>query len=86
MGTRGYVVYRLRGRHYITYSHWDSYPTGLGRKILLGIPTDPAEFQSNNNPLFPSPVFHPLTRRRMETSSNHPLPWGGSSNPPPSSG
>lgn len=45
MGTRGFIVCRFRGRYYITYNHWDSYPEGLGKELITDIPTDPEEFQ-----------------------------------------
>src|ERR1700722_4378887 len=38
MGTRGFVVYRHRGRYFARYNHWDSYPSGLGLTVLQGIP------------------------------------------------
>ncbi|KAF2750127.1 hypothetical protein M011DRAFT_231055 [Sporormia fimetaria CBS 119925] len=38
MGTRGLFVVKWRGRYYVYYNHWDSYPGGLGQTILEGIP------------------------------------------------
>jgi hypothetical protein len=38
MGTRGQIVYRHKGRYYVYYNHWDSYPNGLGLKLLDEIP------------------------------------------------
>ena len=38
MGTRGYKVYRHKGRYYIYYNHFDSYPSGLGLDLLRKIP------------------------------------------------
>lgn len=34
MGTRGYIVYVYKGIYYVLYNHWDSYPEGLGEKIV----------------------------------------------------
>jgi hypothetical protein len=38
MGTRGYKVYRHKGRYYVYYNRYDSYPDGLGLKLLHEIP------------------------------------------------
>ena len=38
MGTRGYRVYRHKGRYYIYYSPGDSYPQRLGLQLLHEIP------------------------------------------------
>jgi len=46
MGTRGYVALRFRGRYYIFYNHFDSYPENLGEKLIGTIPTDPEEYSS----------------------------------------
>lgn len=34
MGTRGAVGVRSEGQLYITYNHWDSYPSGLGTEMV----------------------------------------------------
>lgn len=34
MGTRGYYAFKFRGKYYIFYNHWDSYPKGLGKLVL----------------------------------------------------
>lgn len=44
MGTRGFVFIRCRGRYFIYYNHWDSYPEGLGEAIVSKIPTDPEKY------------------------------------------
>ena len=46
MGTRGLRVYRYRKRYYALYNHWDSYPEGLGDKIVAEIPADKSEYQA----------------------------------------
>jgi hypothetical protein len=33
MGTRGLFGFRYRGRYYIVYNHFDSYPSYLGRRL-----------------------------------------------------
>ncbi|KAI0274485.1 hypothetical protein BGY98DRAFT_1115833 [Russula aff. rugulosa BPL654] len=38
MGTRGYAVYRIKGRYYVNYNHYDAYPDGLGLRLLHEIP------------------------------------------------
>jgi len=38
MGTRGLKVYRHKGRYYVYYNHWDSYPDGLGLETIDEIP------------------------------------------------
>jgi len=40
MGTRGYIVWRCRGRYYVLYNHFDSYPSGLGETLLAQIPVE----------------------------------------------
>jgi hypothetical protein len=34
MGTRGVYGFRYRTRDFLTYNHFDSYPSGLGNKVL----------------------------------------------------
>jgi hypothetical protein len=38
MGTRGYAVYRIKGRYYVNYNHYDAHPDGLGLRLLHEIP------------------------------------------------
>jgi hypothetical protein len=38
MGTNGNRVYRHKGRYYVYFNHWDSYPHGLGLEVLHKIP------------------------------------------------
>lgn len=45
MGTRGFRIIRFRGRYYIFYNHWDSYPEGMGKSLVDQIPQDPDEYQ-----------------------------------------
>ena len=47
MGTRGYLAYRFRGRYYVRYNSFDSYPQhpGIGSKLVNDIPVDPEEYQ-----------------------------------------
>lgn len=34
MGTRGLFGFYYRGKFYVVYNHWDSYPEGLGAQIV----------------------------------------------------
>ena len=34
MGTRGAYGFHYNGQDYITYNHYDSYPTGLGHAMI----------------------------------------------------
>ena len=34
MGTRGLLGYIIHGQRHAAYNHWDSYPEGLGKKII----------------------------------------------------
>ena len=34
MGTHGFYVFKYKGIYYIYYQHYDSYPSGLGQKIV----------------------------------------------------
>lgn len=34
MGTRGLFGFYYKGKYYVVYNHWDSYPAGLGRIIV----------------------------------------------------
>ena len=45
MGTRGYRVFRFRGRYYRFYNNYDSYPEGLGSELVKSIPADPEAYQ-----------------------------------------
>ena len=45
MGTRGYRVVKFKGRYWIFYNHWDSYPDGLGDWLVQSIPADPEGYQ-----------------------------------------
>lgn len=49
MGTRGFYVFRFRGKYYVYYNHWDSYPQGLGTWIVRDIPTDLSEYDSSSD-------------------------------------
>lgn len=46
MGTRGHMYIRCRGRYFIYYNQFDSYPEGLGETIVAQIPEDPEEYRS----------------------------------------
>ncbi|MCJ1244746.1 hypothetical protein MMC30_001946 [Trapelia coarctata] len=45
MGTRGYFVYRFRGRYYALYLPYDTYPKGLGKELVESIPEDPEGYR-----------------------------------------
>jgi hypothetical protein len=45
MGTRGYKVYRSKGRYFVYYNHCDSYPDCLGIGILRRIPRNVSKEQ-----------------------------------------
>lgn len=45
MGTRGLRIIRHRGRYYVYYNHFDSYPEGLGQVIVDAIPLDPQKYK-----------------------------------------
>eukprot|EP01035_Chromulina_nebulosa_P023573 gene23573-30565_t len=34
MGTRGLIAFKYRGKYFIAYNHYDSYFSGLGRKLV----------------------------------------------------
>ena len=37
MGTRGWIIFKYKGKHYVFYNHWDSYPEkpcGLGSRLI----------------------------------------------------
>ncbi len=47
MGTRGFRIIKFRGRYWIFYNHWDSYPEdGLGDALVDSIPVDPGRYQT----------------------------------------
>ena len=37
MGTRGLFGFYYKGKYYLVYNHWDSYPEGLGHDLLREI-------------------------------------------------
>lgn len=41
---------RCRGRYFVYYNHYDSYPEGLGEAIVQEIPQDPGEYQGMRGP------------------------------------
>lgn len=45
MGTRGFRIVKYRGRYWIFYNHWDSYPEGLGKSLVEGIPANPEDYR-----------------------------------------
>ena len=45
MGTRGLYFIRCRGRYFVYYNQFDSYPEGLGVAIVDEIPQDPKKYQ-----------------------------------------
>lgn len=34
MGTRGLFGFYCKGKFFVVYNHWDSYPTGLGKQVV----------------------------------------------------
>ena len=50
MGTRGFFVYRFRGRYYALYLPYDTYPEGLGKQVVQSIPEDPEEYRCMTSP------------------------------------
>ena len=34
MGTRGLFGFYFKGKYYVCYNHWDSYPSGLGKDLI----------------------------------------------------
>lgn len=46
MGTRGFRIIKFKGRYWIFYNHFDSYPDGLGKSLVEAIPTDPEAYQN----------------------------------------
>lgn len=45
MGTRGYRIVRYRGRYWIYYNHYDSYPEHFGARIVAEVPVDRKEYE-----------------------------------------
>jgi hypothetical protein len=68
MGTRGLVFIRCRGRYFIYYNHFDSYPDFLGTVIVSEIPKDPDQYRSK----YPETFALKLSRREADV---HLLAW-----------
>lgn len=34
MGTRGFIIIKFLNKYYKIYNHWDSYPSGHGKKVI----------------------------------------------------
>jgi hypothetical protein len=49
MGTRGLLFIRCRGRYFVIWNQFDSYPEGLGDAIVHEIPTDPVGYRGKRN-------------------------------------
>jgi hypothetical protein len=47
MGTRGLRIILFRGRYFIYYNHYDSYPEGLGQTLVCEIPLERQKYQGN---------------------------------------
>lgn len=69
MGTRGYRIVRYRGRYWIYYNHYDSYPEHLGAGIVAGVPVDPKEYEGEDLRSIPNTVSMAL--RNLYILSNH---------------
>ncbi|KAI1119766.1 hypothetical protein F5Y10DRAFT_291013 [Nemania abortiva] len=46
MGTRGWFVYKWQGKYYVYFNRLDSSPSGLGRNIIITIPSEPEQYQA----------------------------------------
>lgn len=46
MGTRGLRIVRHRGRYYVYWNQYDSYPEGLRKEIVSDIPKSPKAFET----------------------------------------
>ena len=46
MGTRGLRIVRFRGRYFLYWNQYDSYPEGLGKKLVDQVPTDLEQYKS----------------------------------------
>lgn len=58
MGTRGLVFIRCRGRYFVYYNQYDSYPEGLGEAIVAEIPEDPEKYRGQYSSYFEALIFH----------------------------
>ncbi|KAI0556198.1 hypothetical protein F4679DRAFT_23113 [Xylaria curta] len=45
MGTRGLYAWKWREKYYVYYNNYDSYPSGLGKSLVTGIPSDPERYR-----------------------------------------
>lgn len=45
MGTRGLRIILFRGRYFVYYNQYDSYPIGLGKELVSNVPTDPEQYK-----------------------------------------
>ncbi|KAK2853278.1 hypothetical protein FQN49_005234 [Arthroderma sp. PD_2] len=45
MGTRGYRIVRCRGRYWVFFNRYDSYPEHLGSSLLASVPIDPEVYR-----------------------------------------
>lgn len=45
IGTRGFQIIKFKGRYWIFYNHWDSFPDGLGNSLVESIPENPEKYQ-----------------------------------------
>ena len=40
MGTRGWIIFKYKGKYYVFYNNWDSYPekpSGLGNRLIIDL-------------------------------------------------
>jgi hypothetical protein len=45
MGTRGLKIVRFRGRYFVYWNQYDSYPEVVGQMLVDQIPTDPEQYK-----------------------------------------
>jgi hypothetical protein len=45
MGTRGLKIVRFRGRYFVYWNQYDSYPEVVGKMLVDQISTDPEQYK-----------------------------------------
>jgi len=83
VGTRGLIGVRLDGKDYLTYNHFDSYPSGLGVAAVLAVDEMDEDLDYWKDLTRRVKVVNPTDVPAMEELQNHVSLWEKDCEAPP---